>query len=100
MNEYTIIVPLKYNNGTEVDYVEFVKLEATFLNEFGGFTNLGIVEGQWADSGVIYRDRSVRYAFATDSDDKAVEVARFVAEQWRQECVYLSQTSTNVRFVK
>jgi hypothetical protein len=100
MNEYKMIVPLNYNNGTEVDYSQFQLLEGMFIDLFGGYTNGGIVEGAWqGDDGKIYRDRSRVYYFACNYEDQAEDVAGYVRDRWKQECVYLALVSTNVRFI-
>ncbi len=100
MNEYKIIVPLCYNDKTEVDYAQFQRLEAMFIDQFGGYTDGGIVSGAWqGDDGRIYRDRSRVYYFATDSQTEAVEVANCVRNDWDQECIYLALVSTDVRFI-
>lgn len=101
MNEYTVIVPCNFNDGKEVDFSQFQFLENELLTRFGGYTNAGYVEGAWiGPNGKIYRDRSVRYIFATEYDIEAQRMAELVAIYWKQECVYLSQTSTNVRFIE
>ena len=60
MNEYDIFLPLRYNDGSEVEAGKFEELKSRLLDQFDGVTYFPQAnEGLWRMGEVIYRDEIV-----------------------------------------
>lgn len=101
MNEYTMLVPCRLNDGKKVSRKKFDWLEKNMLQSFGGFTNTGTVQGSWInEEGRLFRDKNRRYAVACNDITTVEELAKIVARKWEQEAIYIAQTATNVEFIQ
>jgi hypothetical protein len=73
MRKYEIYLPIKYNDGTDIEPEKFrqVKIELSAL--FGGLTVSPMAapfEGTWIHQGVEYRDIVIKFEIITSDDEK------------------------------
>jgi hypothetical protein len=62
VKEYDIYLPLRYNDGTQVEVRKFQDVQRHLLDEFGGVTYFPQPnEGWWRMGTVVYRDEIVVY---------------------------------------
>ena len=99
MNEYTILVPQSFNNGTPIGDEIAAKLREYAVSRFGGLTIGGSVSGLWRDNEVTYADTLSPYIVATSDYAAVLAFAQLVAELCDQLSVYVSQSSALVSFV-
>lgn len=86
-----LLVPIRDNDGKGFPKRVWRELEDR-LRRFGGFTRLGLVEGDWTDAGGrIYRDRSRQYSCVLSARDLAAWLAVVTWAQVRfgQEAMYV-----------
>jgi hypothetical protein len=85
------LVPIRDNDGKVFPKRAWRELEDR-LRMFGGFTRLGLVEGEWTDAaGRIYRDRSRQYGSVLSVRDLAawLAIVTWVQERFGQEAMYV-----------
>lgn len=99
-DEWSILVPIAFNDGTPVPADTIAAIETAMLDIAGGFTRDGTVTGVWRDpeDGTVYRDATTRYLIATDHADMW-RIARMVAKLTDQRTVYIARTADRVEFV-
>jgi len=85
MKKITTLLPLRFNDGTEVSSEIFQRILERFWILFGGVTIEGEVDGHWIDSQdqQHYEDRSKKVVVIV-SDDQ-VGAARELIREVRQE---------------
>lgn len=85
------LVPIRDNQGRAFPKRAWRELEDQ-LRAFGGFTRLGLVEGEWVDAtGQIYRDRSRQYSSVLSVRNLAawLAIVTWTQERSRQEAMYI-----------
>jgi hypothetical protein len=101
MGEYAVLVPTAYNNGNSVPDVVIADIERHFLDQFGGFTDDGLVRGAWkSPDGKVYIDVNKRYLIATDNHRAMIDTATWLADLLDQEAIYLRLPNNSVMFVE
>ncbi len=103
MLKVVMIVPLRYNDGTEVLAEHFCDLELEIVQRWGGFTKWP-VEGAWLNEEQFYQDESVAYVVSMGTSYGPARVwwqrrAAMVARVWQQQSVYLEFSEVEVEFV-
>ncbi|NMP20801.1 hypothetical protein [Sulfobacillus harzensis] len=91
MIKTTILVPVADNEGQPFTAADARWLLREALTRFGGITQEGTVEGQWAEGDVTYTDRSTRYTIALNSWRQVPDWLAFVdaiRERYRQIAIY------------
>lgn len=72
LRRYEILLPLKYNDGAEIEKEKFEATHSELLEEFGATTFDSIIaSGHWLYKGVIYKDQLLRYRVDTQNVRKA-----------------------------
>ncbi len=72
LKRYEILLPLMYNDGTEIEKEKFELTNQELLKEFGATTFDTIVaSGHWLYEGVIYKDQLLRFRIDTKNARKA-----------------------------
>lgn len=91
---WTILVPLKDNDGHVFSPEHHDAFRARARELFGGYTSLGLTFGEWTDaSGAVYADDCSRYEIATPSLLDSARVRSFcdfAAKHYRQKAIYVS----------
>jgi len=94
MMETYILVPKTYNDGKPVEDEKWEALKMMYLERMGGVTiEKDPKEGLWVDDGTLYEDKPVKYVCAIKSLKQIkdiIEIAEWVRDEWKQECVYVS----------
>jgi hypothetical protein len=99
---YEVLLPIRYNDGGEVEPRKLYDSKEELMAKFGGITADGIVRaGSWNDAdGVRYDDEIIR--LTVDVDDTAETLAAFRAykaaliERFLQKEVYLVSWTIDV----
>lgn len=101
--KYVVLVPLCMNDGTEVDRLTIIGFEKQLLDNFGGFTNVGTVEGAYEMSdGTLSFARTIQYWVCAEESEYG-SLRSLVADLGRklgQESMYLESTGAKIDFVK
>lgn len=87
-----VLVPIQDNDGRAFGRKDWDALEQRFVQAFGGFTGGQTVSGAWADNGVIYRDKSLRYEIALESWRNVTEflqIVDWIKVHFRQIAIYI-----------
>lgn len=97
-----IILPTHDNDGVPLDFVRGA-LETVLLDNFGGFSSYEGT-GAWRDdNGKVYKEPhwAFEVAFARDAKKVAdlVNIARWLANAARQDCIYLKTPDGLVHFI-
>lgn len=89
MYAYTILIPLNLNNGEIVSPAKINSLRVRMVEEFGGYThNPSPLNGVWkGDNGHIYHDTLNAYTIFSDTEQRIVAFAQYVAVALNQFCV-------------
>jgi len=97
-----VLIPLARNDGTPVAQAELRAILHRILQEFGGYTVAGEVEGGWrSPSGVEFRDRNTQVWIAIEQRQLAA-LRRFVREIGRllgHEAMYLEVTEGKIEIL-
>ena len=101
--KYTILIPLSYNDGTQVPDAERNEIYNRFYALANGYTLAGTVVGAYrSKDGSKQVDSSTAIWVAID-EDKESALRRLVAEictRLRQETIYLERTGETVDFIQ
>lgn len=101
--KFILLVPLRYNDGTDVSATTLRSIDDDLFVFAGGYTIAGEVEGAWKmDDGTKQVDRCVQYWVVID-DDQTEELKILVSELARllgQEAMYLERIDGFVEFVE
>ena len=97
MRRYEIYLPLKYNDGTDIEIEKFEIVEKELLSLFGGLTassSLSPLEGVWRHQDIQYRDKIVRFEIITESDKRIEsffkEYKETLKKRFRQKEVFIT----------
>lgn len=100
---YRLLVPLTFNDGSEVPSELLDALEDEIYEAFGGCTVGGTVRGSYRmDNGAKQVDHLVQMWIAVP-DDQLPELETIVqkyCELFQQESLYLEDTGATVRFIR
>ena len=100
MTRYEILIPLNYNDKTEISQELLEVVPNALRIAFGGFTNNGRVSGEWkSPDGKWWRCNLIRYT--TDSGDffapETLKRLKIVWKQvFKQEDIYIVSYPINV----
>lgn len=75
MREYTIYLPLKYNDGTEIEDEKFRAIKVELVDAFGAVTISSLsapYQGRWKYGGVEFIDDIIKIEIVT-SDNRATK---------------------------
>lgn len=87
MSRYEIYVPLKYNNGREIEAEKIRSIRVELLDRFGGVTVSSIAapyQGSWKYGGVEYIDDIIKMEILTLDDREAEEFFRQFKERLKE----------------
>jgi len=71
---YEILLPLRYNDGQDVELEKFLQTKEDLLRRFGALTvNPQPVEGDWIQEGIPYQDVLLKYVVDVEVDSQEVE---------------------------
>jgi hypothetical protein len=102
LQKFVVLVPLRFNDGTEVPSDVIVDFQEKLFLLGGGFTIAGTVEGAYlmAD-GKKQIDHSISYWIGVP--DSEIEQLRTIVSDLGntlgQECMYLEHTGSKIEFV-
>lgn len=67
--KFTTLIPLQFNDGTEVPEARLEQIVNDLAQQFGGCSDEGVTKGQWVDpkDSQLYRDESRRVSVVCDS---------------------------------
>lgn len=72
MKEYDVFVPIRYNDGADIELQKFKDLQKRLLEEFDGVTFFSQPnEGLWRMGDVVYHDEIVIYRVLCAKQRKA-----------------------------
>ena len=97
----TFLVPYRDNDGSSLSQAHDI-LRADLLNEFGGHTQGGSVDGTWKNEcGQTFCDESASYWLLLDAEDLPRLEALLLdfKSRTKQEAIYLDVVEVEVRFV-
>lgn len=99
-----LLLPLTYNDGTEVPKSVLEQILDGLFREFGGYTVAGEVEGAYAmRSGAKQVDTCVEVWVAAESNEESIERLRRMIASFatllRQETMYFERTGSRVEFI-
>lgn len=97
-----VLLPLVRNDRSPVTPVELKGILHEFLDEFGGYTVAGEVEGGWrSPEGIEYRDRNTQVWLAIEQ--RAISKLRRmlidIGRRLGQEAMYLEVTGAKVDII-
>lgn len=100
--ELSIVVPLKFNDGSEVPTEYFSHFEAFLEDEFKGWSKTPISGGWVSDTGERMRDDSVKYSiYAEDFDEQLLDaIMNVVGTFWEQQSVMYDIKPSEAHFVE
>jgi hypothetical protein len=74
LKRYEILLPLNYNDGTEIEKEKFDLTNEDLVIKFGAVTFDSIVaSGHWLYKGVLYKDQLIRFRIDTEDSKEARE---------------------------
>jgi hypothetical protein len=85
VKEYDIFIPLRYNDGSQIEARKYKELQARLLEYFNGFTFFPQPnEGFWRMGDVTYRDEIVIYRVVTTKARPARRFLRQLKQELKQ----------------
>ena len=82
VKEYDVFVPLKYNDGTDIEASRLLAIQTFLLEHFDGLTFFPQPnEGFWTMGGVTYRDEIVIYRVLAANTRAARRQLRVLKQQ-------------------
>ena len=78
---YDIYLPLKYNDGTEIEIEKYEQVENELLDQFGGVTSVqqkNPLRGLWKSEDRIYYDEIIIFTAIDFAFDRSDEGERFL----------------------
>ncbi len=87
MKKYEIYLPLKYNDGTDIEPEKFYQVRITLSALFGGLTSSSMAapfEGTWIHQGIEYKDMVIKLEIITSDDDKMEKFFRDYKEALKE----------------
>lgn len=80
---YEILLPLRHNDGREVEAEKLLQTKNELIQKFGALTvDPHPLEGRWTQRGVTYEDRLLKYTVDVERDTD--EIQRFFREYKEQ----------------
>ncbi len=101
--KYLVLVPLRMNDGTEVDPDVILDFQDELFAQFGGFTNGGTVEGQYKmHDGKKAIDHTTQYWVGIEESQRALlrSIVSELGKKLGQESMYLENTGATIDFVE
>ena len=86
LRRYEILLPLQFNDGTEIpaDFLSEAIFEA--VDKFGAVSYYhGIVQGQWTHEGTIYRDQNSKLVIDVADTDENRQWMRDFKAHWKEQ---------------
>lgn len=77
MTKYDVYVPLKHNDGTEIEDVKINQIGDELVAMFGAVTVSALAapyQGKWKYGGVEYVDDIIKMEVITEGDDRTEQV--------------------------
>jgi len=102
MRQYTIHLPVKYNDGTLVPLERIDRIMEDALAFFGGYSyDPTRIMGAWKDetTGKNYIEDMTRLVLATDNPSLLITFVKGLASKLDQEAMYMVDNG-NVSFIK
>jgi hypothetical protein len=99
---YEILLPLKYNDGTEVEAEKFQETRRELVARFGALTmDPASVSGLWISGEREYQDELIRFVVDTESNPQTEEFFRDfkgrLKERFRQVEIWI--TASPIRLI-
>jgi len=63
----TTLIPVRRNDGSQVDSAELRKIIRRFVAAFGGCTVEGRTQGYWVDDATVYEDECLKVVVICDA---------------------------------
>lgn len=99
-NEYTVLVPVTFNDGTDIPPGILDDIRARALDLFGGLTIAAPVRGLWQHpNGHLCDETMIPFLVATEHPYAVTLFAEVVAALCHQEAVYTARSAFNVQFI-
>lgn len=98
-----LLIPLAQSDGTPVRPAELRGILQRFLDQFGGYTIAGEVEGGWrSPDGTEYRERNTQVWVAVERREigRLRRLVRDLGRQLGQEAMYLEVTGGEMEIVR
>lgn len=92
MRQYTIHIPVNYNDGERIPHEVIKAALNEALNTFDGYSYEPThLMGAWRDpdTGKVYTEHMTRLHIASLSKDKVNKFAKELCTVFRQECMYV-----------
>jgi len=91
MYRYEIHLPIKYNDGSQVEQEKFLTTRIELQSRFGGLTANGPVTGWWVDGDQAYEDEQYIFIVDTLDHDAAFwqQYAELLRQRFEQEVLYI-----------
>ena len=103
MQQLTITIPKRYNDGTAISPGKRTRIESDLLNFFSGFTRIDVY-GAWGDDyGEIFTDDSYRYEILTEKSTAYWELqlyAKDLCQDLDQKCILTTHQNIDADFVE
>jgi hypothetical protein len=99
---YEVLLPIRYNDGRDVDPRQIYDSKEELMAKFGGMTADGIVRsGSWLDSeGTRYDDETIRLTVDIDDTDEALDAIRSykstLIDRFQQKEIYIVRWAIEV----
>lgn len=95
LKRYEILLPLKYNDGAEIEKEKFDQTHKELLEEFGATTFDSVVAyGRWVYKGLVYEDQVLRFRVDTKSAKKSQaffkKYKKVLKERFRQLDIWIT----------
>jgi len=101
--KYLALVPLRFNDGTEVPADIILEFQDTLFEKFGGFTVCGTVEGAYKmANGKKAIDHSAQYWIGIPESEYETlrSIVAELGQKLGQESMFLENTGSTIDFVK
>lgn len=92
MMTFTTIIPTQRNDGRPVRKRELAEIRKRLIEQFGGATFEGMVDGYWIDGadGRHYRDPGIKVTIGCDRErlQEAIDAVREIGSQLDQKAMW------------
>lgn len=96
--EYTIYLPLTYNDGIKIEEEKFELTYKEIGDQFGGFTEEKENEGYWLYHGKLYKDKIHKIYVLTcdthENDEWFKNYKEILKERFEQIDILITKTAT------
>ena len=95
IRRYEILLPLAYNDGTDIEREKFDHTFSDLIQRFGAATLDSVIAmGHWLYKGVLYKDMLMRFRVDVDDTPEAKAFFReykgILKERFKQEDVWIT----------